>query len=97
MNHAIDDYAIQEARERRQHLDQLSTHPDCRDPDHPGCSFCDYAHDIPEGHITLDEFIAKRKAELDRFAAEHSHIESDDEIAWHIAETDWLCTLGSDT
>ena len=24
----------------RQHLNRLARHPDCRDPDHPGCQAC---------------------------------------------------------
>lgn len=96
MNHAIDEYAIQEARERRRHQDQISTHPDCRDPDHPGCSFCDYAHDIPEGHITIEAWATKFKSEVDRFVAENPRIEHDEEPALYAAYWDWLCTLGAD-
>ena len=29
-----------EARAERQYRGRLSRHPDCRDPDHPGCEFC---------------------------------------------------------
>ena len=38
----------QEAREmrwedfyRKRYESHLSSHPDCRDPDHPGCELCD--------------------------------------------------------
>jgi hypothetical protein len=31
----------QEALFERRYQARLSRHPDCRDPDHPGCEFCE--------------------------------------------------------
>jgi hypothetical protein len=36
----IQDLRRENARERAHHR-VLSAHPDCRDPDHPGCEFCE--------------------------------------------------------
>lgn len=40
--------AIDEDRAHRRYKQALSRHPDCRDPDHPGCDICndeDNAHE----------------------------------------------------
>lgn len=29
-----------QARANKRYLNRLARHPDCRDPDHPGCSSC---------------------------------------------------------
>lgn len=36
----LDDLRMQARFERRYHND-LARHPDCRDPDHPGCEACE--------------------------------------------------------
>lgn len=36
----LDDLRMQARHERRQRND-LARHPDCRDPDHPGCKACE--------------------------------------------------------
>jgi len=33
-------YLAAQDRAKRQHRRSLERHPDCRDPDHPGCEFC---------------------------------------------------------
>jgi hypothetical protein len=51
------DELIAERRAGRRYLAELMMHPDCRDPDHPGCNNCieypdvdeDYAPDYPDG------------------------------------------------
>jgi hypothetical protein len=39
-----DDYEVEELRMQRrwdrQRYNKLARHPDCRDPDHPGCEAC---------------------------------------------------------
>ena len=37
----FDAIAIEEERQRRVWERKILAHPDCRDPDHPGCSSCD--------------------------------------------------------
>lgn len=41
-----DDYLdeLAEARFQRQRQGRLMRHPDCRDPDHPGCELCEETH-----------------------------------------------------
>lgn len=49
-----DDYEAAELaaedRAARRYRSRLSAHPDCRDPDHPGCSSCE-----PEDESQPDE------------------------------------------
>lgn len=43
----LDEY-VGRATHRERSLQQLLAHPDCRDPDHPGCIYCEpemYDHD----------------------------------------------------
>lgn len=35
------DDLLQQARFDRRHQADLARHPDCRDPDHPGCEACE--------------------------------------------------------
>lgn len=41
----MDEYEISAQRtaalRQRQHVSRLAAHPDCRDPDHPGCEQCE--------------------------------------------------------
>ncbi len=39
-DHEAADLAAED-RARRAYLARLARHPDCRDPDHPGCELCD--------------------------------------------------------
>ena len=55
MNHFNDDYEDPELedlraedRARKRHQMQLMYHPDCRDPDHPGCEQCEENDDDSE-------------------------------------------------
>lgn len=36
----------QEALFQRRYQARLSSHPDCRDPDHPGCEGCEEQEDL---------------------------------------------------
>lgn len=55
--------ALAEREERRRH-DELMDHPDCRDPEHPGCSRC------RECEPTLEDAYAEGRADqTDEFAA----------------------------
>lgn len=44
-NHDSEDYEANELRAQvifeRQYKARLSRHPNCQDPDHPGCKLCD--------------------------------------------------------
>ncbi len=35
----------EEQRKRRIYMRKLHSHPDCRDPDHPGCPICEDEED----------------------------------------------------
>lgn len=37
---SIEDEERMDARAQRQYEARLAQHPDCRDPDHPGCELC---------------------------------------------------------
>lgn len=38
----------QEDQARKRYEYQLNAHPDCADPDHPGCKYCDDEHEDGE-------------------------------------------------
>lgn len=45
-----------EVRFQRQHMQRVLAHPDCRDPDHPGCGLCEGSipESVPAGKERLD-------------------------------------------
>lgn len=47
-----DEYEIRDLQEaenrRKKYVKKLHAHPDCRDPDHPGCPFCEDEEDENE-------------------------------------------------
>lgn len=48
-----DDYDAQDAaaedRAERRYHSRLMAHLDCRDPDHPGCKYCEGGNDARDG------------------------------------------------
>ena len=44
-----------EARAERYYHGRLMRHPDCRDPDHPGCECCAERNEEPEKPAESDE------------------------------------------
>lgn len=45
----------QEALFQRRYQARLSRHPDCRDPDHPGCEGCEPSEDDEQSEGESDE------------------------------------------
>lgn len=41
LDELIDDHVVADDLHRRRYLAALRRHPDCSDPDHPGCDECD--------------------------------------------------------
>lgn len=41
LDELIDDHVAADDLHRRRYLAELRRHPDCSDPDHPGCDECD--------------------------------------------------------
>lgn len=39
-NDDFEDDLLADVRHKRRYLNKLNLHPDCRDPDHPGCDKC---------------------------------------------------------
>lgn len=98
--HAYDeapDYLRAEVGAQRRYERQKSNHPDCRDPEHPGCQSCEpemFPEPVPEGYMTRAEFVALRRKQLDQFEQQPDDDQLRCEAGWAEIEHDFLSTWG---